>query len=84
VLEGVGAVNPRPKRVFLGVFLIIVPPMLALLSAAMSVSTERHVREGRIESAPYWTVLFPLALVATFVCIPLGIFVIFKALQDKR
>ncbi len=74
--------NSRPKRIFLGVFLIITPPALVLVSAALSVTQERHVREGRADPAPYWDVLFPLALIACFICIPAGVYVIFKALRD--
>ncbi len=80
MLEGVEAVNARVKRVFLGIFLIITPPALVLVSAAFSVAQERQLRDGRADPAPYWDVLFPLALIACFICIPAGVYMIFKAL----
>ena len=75
--------KPKHRHVFIGVFLIITPPALALLSASMSIDQERLVSDGRIDPAPYWNVLFPLALVACFLCIPLGAYVIFKALTAR-
>lgn len=74
--------NPKHRRVFLGLFFVITPPALLLLSAAMSVRQERLVRDDRIPSAPVWDVLFPLALVACFLCIPLGAYIVFKSLAD--
>jgi hypothetical protein len=70
----------KAKRLFIAVFLVITPPALLLLSAAMSVERERHVREGRLDPAPYWETLFPIALVACFIGIPLGAYLAYRAL----
>lgn len=70
--------NPRARQIFLGVFLIIVPPVLVLASGALS------VEEGKVgtDANPLWDVLFPIGLIASFLCIPFGVYVIYRALRD--
>jgi hypothetical protein len=69
----------RLGRFLIGVLLVVTPPALVLLSAAMSVERERHVRDGRLSPAPYWETVLPIALIACFIGVPLGAYFIFKA-----
>lgn len=70
--------NARARQVFLGVFLIIVPPVLVLASGALS------VEEGKVgtDANPLWDVMFPIGLLACFLCIPLGAYLIFRAIKN--
>ena len=69
----------RRGRILQGLLLIIVPPVTALVLAAVSVDVTKHDRGNAPTPAPWYDVLFPLALIATFVCLPIGVYLIYKA-----
>jgi hypothetical protein len=75
--------NARARQIFLGVFLIIVPPVLVLASGALSVAEGDAVRRSGESANPLWDVLFPIGLIASFLCIPLGAYVIYRAIAPK-
>ena len=77
------AVNARVRQVFIGLFLIIVPPTLMLVSAKFAVDQERWVRQGLEGPSPVWNAVFPIALLASIIGIPFGGYLIFRALKNQ-
>ncbi|MEX2243050.1 MAG: hypothetical protein WD716_04295 [Fimbriimonadaceae bacterium] len=72
------------KRIILGLFLVIVPPVAALVLASLSVSVDRHALKADGPAPAIWDVLFPIAFISCFFLVPIGIYVIFRALADGR
>ena len=65
----------------LGLGLLLVPPVATLVLAALSVGLTRHDRANVPPPPPVYDVLFPLAVVATFVCVPLGVYNLYRAFK---
>ena len=75
--------NSRAKRIFLGVFLVLVPPVATLSFAALSVGVSRHT-DGTVPAPAIWDALFPFAFISCFFSVPIGVYVIFRAVHDGR
>jgi hypothetical protein len=72
--------HPRHQRIFLGVFLILVPPVAAAVFAALSVGVSKHQTD--VQSPSLYDALFPLFFLASFFTVPIGIYIIYRALRS--
>ncbi len=68
------------RFLFLGVFLVIVPPVAAVAMAALSVGLTRHDDATKTMPAIY-DALFPIFFLASFFSVPIGIYLIIRALK---
>lgn len=68
------------RTAFLGVFLIIGPPVAALALAALAVDLTRH-DEGLKPTPALYDALFPVFFIASFLSVPIGIWLLFKAIR---
>ena len=74
--------STKPRLLFIGTFLILVPPVGALTSASLAVGVSRH-QEVTAEPAPaIWDALFPIFFLASFFTVPAGIYLVYRTLRS--
>lgn len=74
--------QPKLRLIFIGAFLILVPPVGALTTAALAVNVSRHHESGAQPAPAIWDALFPIFFLFSFFTVPAGIYLIYRALKS--